>query len=251
MSARSVAPTGIPAAPGPVNPPPPEVSNPSKPGRKTNQLQYMQNVVVKTPGNTSSPGPSTQPVDAIIKLNLPVSAPPPPPAPPWPRLLPVRVLPAAPPEHPVLEDSPWPWPRWQGGCNCQGGPGRQQVVGGRAQPRIAMMGREQRGRAGPGRGRLPRVQGAGGEAQAGTRADQPGRRGALRLAPTSPVPLSGAPAHAALCSWGWPAFPGMAWSCMPGAPPGRLLGGFLLWARVENPRVLQGQPWASTWQPGS
>ncbi|TRY85593.1 hypothetical protein DNTS_010168, partial [Danionella cerebrum] len=31
-----------------VNPPPPEVTNTSKPGRKTNQLQYMQNVVVKT-----------------------------------------------------------------------------------------------------------------------------------------------------------------------------------------------------------
>ncbi|XP_060055324.1 bromodomain-containing protein 3 [Erinaceus europaeus] len=65
-----VAPTGIPAAPGPVNPPPPEVSNPAKPGRKTNQLQYMQNVVVKTLWKHQFAWPFYQPVDAI-KLNLP------------------------------------------------------------------------------------------------------------------------------------------------------------------------------------
>lgn len=68
----TVAPTGIPVAPGPVNPPPPEVSNPSKPGRKTNQLQYMQNVVVKTLWKHQFAWPFYQPVDAI-KLNLPVS----------------------------------------------------------------------------------------------------------------------------------------------------------------------------------
>ncbi|KAL1786463.1 bromodomain-containing protein 3 isoform X1 [Sigmodon hispidus] len=56
--------------PGPVNPPPPEVSNPSKPGRKTNQLQYMQNVVVKTLWKHQFAWPFYQPVDAI-KLNLP------------------------------------------------------------------------------------------------------------------------------------------------------------------------------------
>ncbi|XP_042536863.1 bromodomain-containing protein 3 isoform X1 [Dipodomys spectabilis] len=66
----AVAPAGIPAAPGPVNPPPPEVSNPSKPGRKTNQLQYMQNVVVKTLWKHQFAWPFYQPVDAI-KLNLP------------------------------------------------------------------------------------------------------------------------------------------------------------------------------------
>ncbi|KAF6326979.1 bromodomain containing 3 [Rhinolophus ferrumequinum] len=66
----TVAPTGIPVAPGPVNPPPPEVSNPSKPGRKTNQLQYMQNVVVKTLWKHQFAWPFYQPVDAI-KLNLP------------------------------------------------------------------------------------------------------------------------------------------------------------------------------------
>lgn len=71
----TVAPAGIPAAPGPVNPPPPEVSNPAKPGRKTNQLQYMQNVVVKTLWKHQFAWPFYQPVDAI-KLNLPVSAPP-------------------------------------------------------------------------------------------------------------------------------------------------------------------------------
>lgn len=66
----AAAPAGIPAVPGPVNPPPPEVSNPSKPGRKTNQLQYMQNVVVKTLWKHQFAWPFYQPVDAI-KLNLP------------------------------------------------------------------------------------------------------------------------------------------------------------------------------------
>lgn len=54
-----------------VNPPPPEVTNPSKPGRKTNQLQYMQNVVVKTLWKHQFAWPFYTPVDAI-KLNLPV-----------------------------------------------------------------------------------------------------------------------------------------------------------------------------------
>ncbi|XP_045145292.1 bromodomain-containing protein 3 [Echinops telfairi] len=66
----TVTSAGIPAAPGPVNPPPPEVCNPSKPGRKTNQLQYMQNVVVKTLWKHQFAWPFYQPVDAI-KLNLP------------------------------------------------------------------------------------------------------------------------------------------------------------------------------------
>lgn len=68
----AAAPAGLPAPPGPVNPPPPEVSNPGKPGRKTNQLQYMQNVVVKTLWRHQFAWPFYQPVDAI-KLNLPVS----------------------------------------------------------------------------------------------------------------------------------------------------------------------------------
>lgn len=54
-----------------MNPPPPEVTNPNKPGRKTNQLQYMQNVVVKTLWKHQFAWPFYQPVDAI-KLNLPV-----------------------------------------------------------------------------------------------------------------------------------------------------------------------------------
>lgn len=58
------------AAPGPVNPPPPEVSDPGKPGRKTNQLQYMQNAVVKTLWRHQFAWPFYQPVDAV-KLNLP------------------------------------------------------------------------------------------------------------------------------------------------------------------------------------
>nr|XP_020667908.1 bromodomain-containing protein 3 [Pogona vitticeps] len=56
--------------PGPANPPPPEVTNPGKPGRKTNQLQYMQNVVVKTLWKHQFAWPFYQPVDAA-KLNLP------------------------------------------------------------------------------------------------------------------------------------------------------------------------------------
>ncbi|XP_036384420.1 bromodomain-containing protein 3b isoform X2 [Megalops cyprinoides] len=53
-----------------VNPPPPEVTNPNKPGRKTNQLQYMQNVVVKTLWRHQFAWPFYQPVDAV-KLSLP------------------------------------------------------------------------------------------------------------------------------------------------------------------------------------
>ncbi|ROL47506.1 Bromodomain-containing protein 3 [Anabarilius grahami] len=53
-----------------ANPPPPEVTNPTKPGRKTNQLQYMQNVVVKTLWRHQFAWPFYQPVDAI-KLGLP------------------------------------------------------------------------------------------------------------------------------------------------------------------------------------
>ncbi|XP_066509565.1 bromodomain-containing protein 3-like isoform X2 [Hoplias malabaricus] len=58
------------APPTIVNPPPPEVTNPNKPGRKTNQLQYMQNVVVKTLWRHQFAWPFYTPVDAI-KLNLP------------------------------------------------------------------------------------------------------------------------------------------------------------------------------------
>ncbi|XP_016410264.1 bromodomain-containing protein 3-like isoform X5 [Sinocyclocheilus rhinocerous] len=59
-----------PEAPAFINPPPPEVTNPTKPGRKTNQLQYMQNVVVKTLWRHQFAWPFYQPVDAI-KLGLP------------------------------------------------------------------------------------------------------------------------------------------------------------------------------------
>ncbi|XP_022523303.1 bromodomain-containing protein 3b isoform X4 [Astyanax mexicanus] len=58
------------APPPIVNPPPPEVTNPNKPGRKTNQLQYMQNVVVKTLWRHQFAWPFYTPVDAI-KLSLP------------------------------------------------------------------------------------------------------------------------------------------------------------------------------------
>ncbi|XP_060106426.1 bromodomain-containing protein 3 [Heteronotia binoei] len=62
--------SAIQAPQGPINPPPPEVTNSNKPGRKTNQLQYMQNVVVKTLWKHQFAWPFYQPVDAI-KLNLP------------------------------------------------------------------------------------------------------------------------------------------------------------------------------------
>lgn len=65
MSAATAA-----APQGPVNPPPPEVTNSNKPGRKTNQLQYMQNVVVKTLWKHQFAWPFYQPVDCI-KLSLP------------------------------------------------------------------------------------------------------------------------------------------------------------------------------------
>ncbi|XP_029508840.1 bromodomain-containing protein 3-like isoform X7 [Oncorhynchus nerka] len=61
-----------PATPAPlqgINPPPPEVTNPTKPGRKTNQLQYMQNVMVKTLWKHNFAWPFYVPVDAI-KLGL-------------------------------------------------------------------------------------------------------------------------------------------------------------------------------------
>lgn len=54
------------------NPPPPETSNPNKPKRMTNQLQYLLKVVLKTLWKHQFSWPFQQPVDAV-KLNLPVS----------------------------------------------------------------------------------------------------------------------------------------------------------------------------------
>lgn len=99
----TAAPAGMPVAPGPVNPPPPEVANPAKPGRKTNQLQYMQNVVVKTLWKHQFAWPFYQPVDAI-KLNLPVS--PPAARPAWPRLV---DLPLSRPWHRWCPRRGWCW----------------------------------------------------------------------------------------------------------------------------------------------
>ena len=56
----------------PANPPPPEVSNPKKPGRVTNQLQYLHKVVMKALWKHQFAWPVRQPVDAV-KLGLPVS----------------------------------------------------------------------------------------------------------------------------------------------------------------------------------
>ncbi|XP_055369443.1 bromodomain-containing protein 3-like isoform X2 [Betta splendens] len=53
-----------------VNPPPPEVTNPNKPGRRTNQLHFMQNVVIKCLWRHQFAWPFHQPVDAVA-LGLP------------------------------------------------------------------------------------------------------------------------------------------------------------------------------------
>ncbi|XP_068854959.1 bromodomain-containing protein 2 isoform X2 [Aphelocoma coerulescens] len=61
----------VPSLPNPqVNPPPPEVSNPKKPGRITNQLQYLHKVVMKALWKHQFAWPFRQPVDAV-KLGLP------------------------------------------------------------------------------------------------------------------------------------------------------------------------------------
>ncbi|XP_009992040.1 PREDICTED: bromodomain-containing protein 2-like, partial [Chaetura pelagica] len=62
----------VPALQSPqVNPPPPEVSNPKKPGRVTNQLQYLHKVVMKALWKHQFAWPFRQPVDAV-KLGLPI-----------------------------------------------------------------------------------------------------------------------------------------------------------------------------------
>ncbi|KAG7498803.1 bromodomain-containing 3-like isoform X1 [Solea senegalensis] len=63
------------AHPGPglpqvMNPPPPEVTNPNMSGRRTNQLQYMLNVVIKSLWRHQFAWPFYQPVDAVT-LGLP------------------------------------------------------------------------------------------------------------------------------------------------------------------------------------
>ncbi|XP_054458737.1 bromodomain testis-specific protein isoform X2 [Anoplopoma fimbria] len=52
------------------NPPPPEVINPKSPGRVTNQLQYLEKVVIKALWRHNFSWPFRQPVDAI-SLGLP------------------------------------------------------------------------------------------------------------------------------------------------------------------------------------
>lgn len=54
------------------NPPPPEVTNPKKNGRVTNQLQYLEKVVIKALWRHHFSWPFRQPVDAVA-LHLPVS----------------------------------------------------------------------------------------------------------------------------------------------------------------------------------
>lgn len=52
------------------NPPPPEVVNPDKPGRRTNQLQFLQKVVLKSLLRHHYSWPFHQPVD-VVALKLP------------------------------------------------------------------------------------------------------------------------------------------------------------------------------------
>ncbi|XP_034387194.1 bromodomain testis-specific protein isoform X3 [Cyclopterus lumpus] len=52
------------------NPPPPEVVNPKSPGRVTNQLQYLEKVVIKALWRHNFSWPFRQPVDAVA-LRLP------------------------------------------------------------------------------------------------------------------------------------------------------------------------------------
>ncbi|XP_017280975.1 bromodomain-containing protein 3 [Kryptolebias marmoratus] len=48
-----------------VNPPPPEVTDPTKPGRRTNQLQFMQKVVINALWRHQFAWPFYRPVDAV------------------------------------------------------------------------------------------------------------------------------------------------------------------------------------------
>nr|XP_061790332.1 bromodomain testis-specific protein-like [Nerophis lumbriciformis] len=52
------------------NPPPPEVANPKRPGRTTNQLQYLEKVALKALWRHQFSWPFRQPVDAVA-LHLP------------------------------------------------------------------------------------------------------------------------------------------------------------------------------------
>lgn len=53
------------------NPPPPEASNPKRPGRVTNQLNYLEKVVIKALWRHHFSWPFQRPVDAVA-LGLPV-----------------------------------------------------------------------------------------------------------------------------------------------------------------------------------
>lgn len=75
MSGPSSGGQGQPTAQAPSsagNPPPPETSNPLRPKRQTNQLQYLLKVVLKALWKHHFSWPFQAPVDAV-KLNLPVS----------------------------------------------------------------------------------------------------------------------------------------------------------------------------------
>ena len=56
----------------PIGPPQPPVKDPSRQGRMTNQLQFLQKVLIKSLWRHHFAWPFHEPVDAV-KLNLPVS----------------------------------------------------------------------------------------------------------------------------------------------------------------------------------
>ncbi|KAF6717356.1 Bromodomain-containing protein 3 [Oryzias melastigma] len=70
MFATNMSAGAEPDPPQLVNPPPPEVTNPNRLGRRTNQLKYMQNVVMKSLWRHPFAWPFYQPVDAVA-LKLP------------------------------------------------------------------------------------------------------------------------------------------------------------------------------------
>lgn len=232
----TVAPAGIPAAPGPVNPPPPEVSNPAKPGRKTNQLQYMQNVVVKTLWKHQFAWPFYQPVDAI-KLNLPVGGPSRRPRPQGPWLL---------GEQPLRP--------WQGGARmwlvpvsqAQPGLGPRCPAGGSLEPTVT---KEQRGDLGCGerRAAASRCQkpGVGGDRWPGGWTKRELELMVPGLSPEAHLRLRPLPAPSCRMT---PSFQG---ECMPSAH----LAVCVWWLSPldlnREPLRLQGWLWASAWRPRS
>lgn len=117
------------------------------------------------------------------------------------------------------------------------------MVGGRAQPRICDDGRaEGTRRPGAGEGGCPACREREAVASWVDEADQPGRRGALRLAPHQPRPTEWrACTRSLVLMGGWPAFPGMAPKLHAWGPPGRLAA-FSSGPEWRTPESCKGSP---------